>query len=180
MFLQENSYLFQEMFLIFQMRKMSGFRDHSGFNGRIQLLVFLCDKRSGSFFFSGNNIDACIGRFYGIINADIQVFANVAGIQILGVGTTLVSGFIIGVYQCICYMEGIVEQLFHKQTADGFAGSYHMIDQSSENRKLDKILKELVVFTRCLLQGTEAWWIDQHDLAEMVGIVTVSHDRKRT
>lgn len=62
------------------------------------------------------------------------------------------SGFIIGVYQCICYMEGIVEQLFHKQTADGFAGSYHMIDQSSENRKLDKILKELVVFTRCLLQ----------------------------
>ena len=58
------------------MRKMSGFRDHSGFNGRIQLLVFLCDKRSGSFFFSGNNIDACIGRFYGIINADIQVFAN--------------------------------------------------------------------------------------------------------
>ena len=58
------------------MRKMSGFRDHSGFNGRIQLLIFLCDKRSGSFFFSGNNIDACIGRFYGIINADIQVFAN--------------------------------------------------------------------------------------------------------
>lgn len=88
------------------------------------------------------------------------------------------SGFIIGVYQRICYMEGIVEQLFHKQTADGFAGSYHMIDQSSENRKLDKILKELVVFTRCLLQGTEAWWIDQHDLAEMVGTVTVSHDRK--
>ena len=76
LFLQENSYLFQEMFRIFQMRKMSGFRDHSGFNGRIQLLVFLCDKRSGSFFFSGNNIDACIGRFYGIINADIQVFAN--------------------------------------------------------------------------------------------------------
>ena len=55
-----------------------------------------------------------------------------------------------------------------------------MVDQSSENRKLDKILKELVVFTRCLLQGTEAWWIDQHDLAEIVGIVTVSHDRKRT
>ena len=135
------------------MRKMSGFRDHSGFNGRIQLLVFLCDKRSGSFFFSGNNIDACIGRFYGIINADIQVFANVAGIQIFGVGTALVSGFIIGVYQCICYMEGIVEKL---------------------------LLKELVVFTRCLLQGTEAWWIDQHDLAEIVGIVTVSHDRKRT
>ena len=74
--LQENSYLFQEMFRIFQMRKMSGFRDHSGFNGRIQLLIFLCDKRGGSFFFSGNNIDACIGRFYGIINADIQVFAN--------------------------------------------------------------------------------------------------------
>ena len=87
LFLQENRYLFQEMFRIFQVRKMPGFRDHSGFNGRIQLLVFLCDKRSRSFFFSGNNIDACVRRFYGIINADIQVFANVAGIQIFGVGT---------------------------------------------------------------------------------------------
>ena len=54
LFLQENSYLFQEMFRIFQMRKMSGFRDHSGFNGRIQLLVLLCDNISGSFFLSGN------------------------------------------------------------------------------------------------------------------------------
>ena len=97
------------MLRIFDVRKMSGIRNCCSFNRRIQFLILFGNERTRSLFFAGNDINAGIRRFNCVVDADIQILANIAGIEIFGVGTTFMRGFIISIYKCIGHVKRIIK-----------------------------------------------------------------------
>ena len=89
------------------------------------------------------------------------------------------GGLVVFVYIKWLYIVWIAEVFFRKNRSKYFFAGCHVVEQGSNDRKIQDEFIKLCRFPWNLAPGGDAFRIDEHELLKQVRAVTACHCRKR-